>query len=95
MKHCVLLKLAPGADAEKAQHKVWKTFQKLDEELDWLNHPVIYRGCMDAHSDFDLMAVIELDDENRLAAYLQHPLTAKLEEDLKDAVAGRAAFKHY
>ena len=50
---------------------------------------------MDAHSDFDLMAVIELDDENRLTAYLQHPLTAKLEEDLKDAVAGRAAFNHY
>ena len=29
MKHCVLLKLASGADAEKVQHKIWKTCQKL------------------------------------------------------------------
>ena len=95
MKHCLLLKLAPGADAQKAQHKVWKTLEKLDKELDWLNHPVIYRGCMDAQSDFDLMAVIELDDEKQLAACLEHPLTAKLWEELGDAVAEKAAFNHY
>lgn len=95
MKHCILLKYAPGADAQEARHKVWEAFQKLDDELDWLNHPVIYPGCMDAPSDFDLMVVIELDDAEQLTAYLQHPLTARLEEELKDAVAARAAFNHY
>ena len=95
MKHYELFKFVPGADAQKAQHKVWKTLEKLDRELDWLNHPVIYPGCMEAQSDFDLMAVVELDGEGRLADYLRHPLTAKLEEELKDAVAGKAAFNHY
>ena len=95
MKHCVLLKLAPGVDAEKVQHKVWKAYQKLDEELDWLNRPVIFRGCMDAASDFDLMAVVELDDEKQLEEYLRHPRTLKLAEELAEAVACRASFNHY
>ena len=95
MKHCVLLKLAPGVDAEKVQHKVWKAYQKLDEELDWLNRPVIFRGCMDAASDFDLMAVIELDDEKQQREYQEHPLTKKLEEALAESVVQKAAFNHY
>ena len=95
MKHCVLIKLVPGADALKAQHKVWKTLQKLDDELDWLNRPVIFRGCMDAASDFDLMAEIELESEPQLQDYLRHPLTVKLAEDLQDVVETRASFNHY
>ena len=95
MKHCVLLKLTPGADAQKVQHKIWKTLQKLDDELDWLNRPVVCRSCMDAESDFDIMAVIDLDSEQQLQAYLDHPLTAKLAEDLGQTVARKAAFNHY
>ncbi len=95
MKHCVLIKLVPGADAEKVQHKVWKTFQKLDDELDWLNRPVICRGCMEAASDFDLMAEIDLESEQLLREYLRHPLTLKLEEDLKESVVQKAVFNHY
>ncbi len=95
MKHCVLLKLASGADAEKVQHKIWKTCQKLDDELDWLNRPVVCRSCMDAASDFDLMVEVELDGEERLQALADHARILKLEEDLKDDVVRRAVFNHY
>ncbi len=95
MKHCVLIKLVPGADVLEAQHEIWKTLQKLDDELDWLNRPVICRGCMEAASDFDLMAEIDLESEQQLREYLQHPLTLKLEEKLKGTIETMASFNHY
>ena len=34
MKHCVLYRLAPGADPVEVQEKLMKTYRKLDGELD-------------------------------------------------------------
>ena len=95
MKHCLLLKLVPGTDLLEVQEKLWKTYRKLDDELDWLNHPVIYRRSDGVDSSYDLMAVIDLDGEERLADYLSHPLTQKLEGKLEKLVESRAAFNHY
>ena len=94
MKHYELIKLVPGTDPVTVQEKLWKTFRKLDDELDWLNHPVVFRGCK-AEDDFDLMAIVEIDEEERLPEYLNHPLTLKLKEKLAEVVAGQAAFDHY
>ncbi|MBQ3268295.1 MAG: Dabb family protein [Clostridia bacterium] len=95
MKHYTLLKLAPGADPVTAQEKIWKTYRKLDEELDWLNRPVVVRRCEDVASSFDLMATFELDSEAQLEQYLAHPLTKKLAEKLEGLVAERATFDRY
>ena len=97
MKHCVLLKLAAGADPVQVQEKIWKALRKLDDELDWLNHPVVYRSALPHAGDgaYDIMASFELDGEERLAEYRAHPLTAKLEGRIADAVAERATFDHY
>ena len=94
MKRYELLKLVPGADPVEVQEKLWKTYRKLDDELDWLNHPVIHRSCREG-DDFDLAVVVEIDQEERLPEYLSHPLTRKLEGKLEDVVAKRAAFDHY
>ena len=48
MKHYVLLKLAPGADVESVEEKIFKAYDKLDEELEWLNSPAVYRSCTGA-----------------------------------------------
>ena len=95
MKHCVLLKVAEGVDPIKVQEKIWKAFQKLDDELDWMNRPVIRRSCRETDSDFDLMTVVELDSEEQLKALLAHPLVEKLNADLEKKVARRASFDHY
>lgn len=94
MKHCELLKLAPGTDPVEIQEKIWKTYRKLDDALDWLNHPVIYRSCK-AEDDYNLMVVVDIDEEERLPEYLAHPLTLKLEGKLEDVLAGKAVFNHY
>ena len=94
MKHYEILKLVPGADVEAVRHKIWKAYDKLDAELDWLNHPTVYRGCR-ADGDADIMAVFEVDDEARLQEYARHPVHVKLVEALKDAVASRVSFDHY
>ena len=54
MKRCVLLKLTPGTDPVEVQEKLWKGFNRLDETLEWVNHPVIRRSCVQG-DDFDLM----------------------------------------
>lgn len=94
MKHYELLKLAPGADAVEVQEKLMKGYRKLDDELDWLNHPVVFRRCQ-AGDDYDLMVVVEIDEEERLAEYLGHPTTQKCMDKLSDVVTARAAFNHY
>ena len=95
MKHYVLLKLAPGADAEKVEEKLFKTYDKLDEELNWLNKPAIYRCCANTGSNADIMAVINIDGEEHLQEYLSHPLQLKLEKSIGDAVASIITFDHY
>ena len=93
MKHCVLLKVAEGVDPIKVQEKIWKVFQKLDDELDWLNHPVVFRGCKPG--DYDIMVVVDIDEEERLEEYLSHPTTKKYMDKIAEAVTGRASFDHY
>jgi len=95
MKHYALLKLAPGSDIEAVEEKIWKTFENLDKELTWLNHPAIYRNCMNQDTNADIMIVIDLDDEENLQSYLNHPLHIKMTEDLKNAITGWTVFDHY
>ena len=95
MKHCVLYRLAPGADPVEVQEKLMKTYRKLDGELDWLNHPVVYRRCDETDSSYDLMASFELESEAQLREYLAHPLMKKLAEKLEGVVESQATFDHY
>ena len=95
MKHYEFFKLTPDADVVKVQQKVWKALQKLDDELDWLNRPVVYRNCLSKPGSPDLMAVIDLDGEELLEQYLEHPTRQKLAEHLKDVVVSEMAFDHY
>ena len=95
MKHVMLIKLKPGTDPVEIQEKIWKTFRKLDDELEWLNKPMIYRRCEDVESSFDLMASFELESEAQVQAYLDHPLTEKLRGKILEHVADKATFNHY
>lgn len=95
MKHYILLKLVDGVDPVKVQEKIWKTCQKLDDALDWMNRPAIFRSCMETRSSYDLMVEFNLDGEEQLNAFEAHPLYQKLEDDLKEKVAARASFDHY
>jgi len=94
MKHYELLKLVPGTDPVAIQEKLWKGYRKLDDELDWLNHPVIHRSCKE-EDDYDLMVVVEIDEEERLPEYLSHPLMLKLEGKVEDDVKKKVSFNHY
>ena len=93
MKHYELLKLAPGADPVEIQEKLMKAYRKLDDELDWLNHPVVFRGCKPG--DYDIMVVVDINEEERLEEYLSHPTTKKYMDKIAEAVTGRASFDHY
>lgn len=95
MKHIELLKLKPGADIDTARHKIWKAFDKLDAELDWLNHPVVIRGCIGGEDRADIMATFELEGEEFLPKYLEHPRHVKLAEELAPMIESRVAFDHY
>jgi len=94
VKHFILLKLTAGTDPVEIQEKLWKGLRKLDDELDWLNHPVVHRSCKEG-DDYDLMAVMDIEEEERLPEYLSHPLTLKLEGKLKDSIAKKKTFNHY
>ena len=94
MKHYEFYRLVPGTDPVQIQEKIWKTFRKLDDELDWLNHPVIHRNCQ-AGDDFDLMVVVDIDEEERLPEYLSHPLIEKLAGKLGSDVVKKKTFDHY
>jgi len=95
MKHYILWKLAPGADPVEVQEKIWKTCRKLDDDLDWMNHPVVFRRCEATDSSFDLMACLEMESEEQLAQYRAHPLTQKLAGKLEGLVTETATFDHY
>ena len=94
MKHYELLKLASGVDPVAIQERLWKTYRKLADELAWLNPPVIHRSCREG-DDFDLMVVVDIDEEERLPEYLSHPLIEKLEGKLGSDVVKRKTFDHY
>ena len=94
MKHYEFLKLTPGADVVAVQSRLMKAYDKLDAELDWLNRPVIYRGCGDS-ADADLMTVVDIDAEEKLPLLLENPHYKKLGDKLKDLVERRMTFDHY
>ena len=94
LKHYVLLKLKPGTDLEAAYRKVSDTYQKLDETLPFLHNPQVYRNCVERDSNFDIMASIELGNEEELHAYLTHPLHMQMAADMKDVLCGRTSFDH-
>lgn len=93
MKHIALIKLASGADAVKVQEKLYKAYKKLDEELDWVNHPVVTRSC--AKSDMDLMATVDIDGEEQLDEYMANAHLKKLKESLEDKIEKVIWFNHY
>ena len=94
MKHYELLKLVPGADPVEIQEKLWRSYRKLGDALDWLNHPVVYRSCRQ-EDDFDLMVVIEVDREELLNALMDDPEVRKQEEAVKPFIHQRKVFNHY
>lgn len=92
MIHYVLLKLASGTDKDAVEARVRKTYRELDEALDFLHDPQVFRCCVERDSNADIMAVIRLDGEEFLQPYLTHPLHLQMAKDLKDAVIGRTSF---
>ena len=95
MKHYTLIKLAPGADPVETQEKIWKIYRKLDDELDWLNKPVIVRRCEGTESSYDLMASFELERVEQVEEYRAHPLTEKLRGKILEFDEDKATFDHY
>lgn len=94
MKHYELLKLVPGTDPLEIQEKLWKGLRKLDDALDWLNHPVIYRSCRQ-EDDFDMMIAVNLEQEERISEFLSHPIRLKTEEKVGPYIRERTTFDHY
>lgn len=94
MTHYVLLKVSPDADFDAVEARVRKTYQKLDDTLDFLHNPMVYRSCVSRDSNADIMAVIELDSEAFLQPYLTHPLHMQMAQDLKNVIIGRTSFDH-
>ncbi len=95
MKHIMLIKLKPGADPVAIQEKIIKTFRKLDDELDWLNRPLVVRRCEDTDASFDLMASFELEKESQVAEYQALPQVEKLRGKILEFVEDKATFDHY
>ncbi len=58
MKHYVLLKLVPGADAQAVLARVKSTYAALDEALPFLHDPQVYASCVERDSNADIMAVL-------------------------------------
>ncbi len=95
MKHYVLFKFKPGTNLEKVEERIWKTYEDLDRDLSWLNKPAVYRSCDASGSGADLMAVIDLDGDEYLQQYLDHPSHKAMAEAIKDSVAACTSFDHY
>ncbi len=94
MKHYELLKLVPGTDPVEVQEKLWKSLRKLDDALDWMNHPVIYRSCRQ-EDDFDVMIAVNIEQEERIGEFLSHPIKQKMEEKVGSHIREKATFDHY
>ena len=95
MKHIMLIKLKAGADPVAIQEKIYKTFRKLDDELDWLTHPMIVRRCEGTDSGYDLMASFELEKEEQVKEYQALPQVEKLRGKILEFVEDKATFDHY
>ena len=83
MTHYVLLRLAPDSDKDAAERRVRKTYQELDETLSFLHNPRVYRSCVERDSNADIMAVIDLDEPEKLQDYLTHPLHVQMAQDME------------
>ncbi len=94
MKHYELFKLTPGADTVAAQLRIVKAFNKMDAELDWLNHPAVFRNCGD-NAAADIMAIVEIDSDEQLKDCRENKHYRKLEEHLRDVLVSRITFDHY
>lgn len=94
VKHYEFFKLTPDADVIDVQQKIRRACDRLDAELDWLNHTVVYRNCGD-NTDADIMAVVEVDAEEKLPEYLEAPRYRELLESLKGQIVCRRTFDHY
>ena len=95
MRHIMLIKLKAGTDLVAIQERIFKTFRKLDDELDWLNNPVIVRRCEGTDSSFDLMASFELEKEEQVKEYQALPQVEKLRGKILEFVEDKATFDHY
>ena len=95
MKHIMLIKLKAGTDPVEIQKKIMKTFRKLDDELDWLNRPMVCRRCEGTGASFDLMASFELEKEEQVAEYQALPQVEKLRGKILEFVEDKATFDHY
>jgi len=94
MKHYELLKLVPGADTVAVQEKLWKCLRQLNDATDQVTHPVVYRSCRE-EDDYDLMIVVEIAEEERIAEIRSDPLTLKLEGEVEAFIQERKTFDHY
>lgn len=94
MTHYVLLKFKPGTDLDAVEARVRKTYNELDQALDFLTNPIVYRCCVERDSNADIMATVQLDSKEHLQDYLTHPLHVQMAQDLKDALARRTSFDH-
>ena len=95
MKHYEILKLVSGANPEKVQHKVRKALEKMNDELDWVTQPVVYRSCMGEGAELDVMAVVDIGDEEKLSLFLTYPTFTKMMDDVGEQVKRRFTFDHY
>ena len=95
MKHYALIKVAPSANVEDVQKKIRKAYDKLDGDLDWLNRPVVFRNCLEKDANMDIMSEVELDGEEQLEIFLNHPRYIKLMEELRDDIVAQVMFDHY
>ena len=94
MVHYELLKLKPGSDPVEVQEKLWKYFRRLNDAMDWVNHPVIHRSCRQGN-DFDLMIAVSIEAEERIGELTVDPLVLELEGKVQDYILERRTFDHY
>ena len=92
MKHYVLLKLVPGADADRVFESMSETYRKLEAAMPQLHNPKVHKNCVVRDSNADIMAEIELDGPEFLQTYLTHPLHVAMAEGFKGTVAARTSF---
>ena len=94
MIHYVLLKFAAGTDLDAAEALVRETYGKLEETLEYLHEPKIFRNCVERDSNADLMVSIRLDSPGQLQSYLTHPLHVSMGKTLNPSLVNRVSFDH-
>ena len=94
MTHYVLLKFKPDTDLDVVEARIRQTYNELNQALDFLTNPIVYRCCVERDSNADIMTIVQLDSPEHLQIYLTHPLHAQIAQDFKDAVTERTSFDH-